>query len=106
MFEFLHNWLRQVRTEHGVNPIIFAVIYFTGILPFWLAIYKILRAIKNRNYAQAGTFGIVLGIVIIAPFAYVALFGHDLPAWFWIVTIAVIAYTVYSVIVRVKRART
>lgn len=106
MFEFLHNWLRQVRTEHGVNPVIFAIIYFSGIVPFWLSIYNILSAIGNKRYRQAGTFGVILGIVVIAPFIYVALFGHDLPVWFWIVALVVIAYTVHSVVARVKRART
>ena len=106
MFEFLHNWLRQIRTEHGVSPVIFAVIYFSGIVPFWLSIYNILSAIRNKRYRQASTFGVILGIVVIAPFIYVALFGHDLPAWFWIVALAVIAYTVYSVVARVRRART
>ena len=106
MFEFLHNWLRQIRTEHGVNPVIFAIIYFSGVVPFWLSIYKILSAIRNRRYRQAGTYGVILGIVIIAPFTYVALLGHDLPAWFWIVASVLIAYTVYSVVVRIRRAHT
>jgi len=106
MFEYLHNWFRQIETDHGVNPLVFTIIYSTGIIPFWLSIYKILQAVKNKNYARASAFGIILGIVIIAPFTYIAVFGRNLPAWFWIVATVIIACSAYSVIRRITRAHT
>jgi hypothetical protein len=106
MFEYVHNWLRQIETNHGVNPTIFAVLYFAGVIPFWLSIYKILKAIKDKNYTRVSTFGVVLGIVIIVPFTYVAIFGYNIPVWFWIVAIAIIVYSAYSVIQRINRVRT
>ncbi len=106
MFEYLQNWLRQIENNHGVNPVIFTIIYFAGVIPFWLSIYKIINAIKNRNYRKAVTFGLVLGIVIIAPFTYVATFGHNLPAWFWIIAAAIILYSAYTVLRRIRQTRT
>jgi hypothetical protein len=106
MFEYLNNWLRQIETGYGVNPLVFAAIYSVGVVPFWLSLYKTLQAVKNKNYGQARTFSIILGIVIIAPFTYVAIFGRNLPAWFWIVATAVITCSAYSVIKRSTRAHT
>jgi hypothetical protein len=106
MFEYLQNWLREIENAHGVNPVIFAIIYCAGVIPFWLSIYKIISAIRNRDRKTAITFGLVLSIVIIAPFTYVAVFGHNLPVWFWIVAVAVVSYSTYSVLKRIHRTRT
>jgi hypothetical protein len=105
MIEYLKSWLTQIQVNHGVNPIVFAVIYFVGIIPFWLSIYKIIAGLKNKNLKQVSTFGIILGIITISPFTYVALFGRNLPFWFWIIAACVIGYSVFSVIKRIKTAK-
>ncbi len=105
MIEYLKNWLNGIQQNYGVNPIIFAIIYFASVIPFWFSIYKIIAGIKNRNLNQVRTFGIILGIIIILPFTYVALFGHNLPFWFWIVAACVIGYSTYSTIRRIKSAK-
>ncbi|MBA7535362.1 hypothetical protein ES705_27615 [subsurface metagenome] len=105
MIEYLKTWLNGIQQNYGVNPIIFAIIYFASIIPFWFSIYKIIAGLKNRNLNQVRTFGIILGIIIILPFTYVALFGHNLPFWFWIVAACVIGYSTYSTIRRIKSAK-
>jgi len=105
MIEYLKNWLNGIQQNYGVNPTIFAIIYFANVIPFWFSIYKIIAGIKNRNLNQVRTFGIILGIIIILPFTYVALFGHNLPFWFWIVAACVIGYSTYSTIRRIKSAK-
>lgn len=54
---------------------------------------------------QVRTFSIILGIIILAPFTYVAVFGRNLPFWFWIVAVLVITYSTYSVIQRIRSAK-
>ena len=105
MVAYLKNWFIQIQTNYGVNPIVFAVIYFISVVPFWFSIYRIIAGIKNKNFSQVKIFSIILGIIIIAPFTYVALFGHNLPFWFWIVVACIIGYSIYSVIQRIKSAR-
>ena len=82
------------------------MIYFAGVIPFWLSIYKIIAGLKTRNLGQARTFSIILAVIILAPFTYVAVFGRNLPFWFWVVAAAVIGYTGFSVFRRIKAART
>jgi len=105
MLDYLKTWLITIQTRHSVNPIIFAVIYFTSVIPFWFSIYKIITGIKRKDFTQVRSFSIILGIIIIAPFTYVAIFGHNLPFWFWIVAICIIGYSTYSVIRRIKAAK-
>jgi len=102
VIEYLENWLANIETNHGVNPLIFAAIYCAGIVPFWFALYKISAGIKNKNPGQIKKFSLILGVVIIAPFTYVAFFGHAVPLWFWIVGGCVIGYTVFSITRKIK----
>jgi len=105
MLDYFKNWLTNIYTNYGVNPVIFAIIYFAGVIPFWISIYKIIDGIRNKNFNQIRTFGIILGIVIILPFSYVAIFGHNLPFWFWIIAAFVISYSIYSVFQKIKSAK-
>ena len=106
MIAYVQQWLSQIETNHGVNPYVFAAIYAAGIIPFWLALYKIAAGVKDNNTIQIKTFSFILGIVIIVPFTYVAFFGHNLPFWFWVIAVCVVGYTVFSVIRRLKSQRT
>ncbi len=100
----MRSWFVDIEAHYGVDPIIFAVIYFAGVIPFWLSIYKIITGLKYKDFSQVRVFSIVLGIIIILPFSYVALFGHNLPLWFWIVAVCIIGCSIYSVIRKVHSA--
>jgi len=102
VIDYLRRWLTEIEASHGVNPIIFAIIYFAGVIPFWFSFYKIITGLKSRNFNQVRVFGIILGLIMILPFTYVAIFGYNLPFWFWIVAASVIGYSVYSIIRRVR----
>jgi hypothetical protein len=96
-------WLAGIRKTYGVNPLIFGALYLAGVLPFWFSIYKIVAALKNKDLRQVRIFGFVLGAAIILPFSYVAIFGRNLPYWFWIVGGVIILSSVYSVLRRFKK---
>jgi hypothetical protein len=97
-------WLAHVRKTYGVNPLIFGALYLAGVLPFWFSIYRILAGLKNRNFKSVRIFGLILGAAIILPFLYVAVFGHNLPCWFWIIVGAIVMSSVFSVFRRLKRS--
>ncbi len=104
MLEYFKNWLTKIQNDYGVNPIIFAIIYF-GCAPFfWLSIFKVITGLKNKNFNQVRWFGILLGIATIAPYIYVAAFGHNLPFWFWIFAGAIILYTFYNALLKIKKS--
>ncbi len=105
MIEFVQSWLAGIQRDYGVNPVIFGSIYLICALPFWISIYKIIAGLKNRHRGQVTTFTLILGCTILAPFVYVAFFGRNLPVWFWAVAVAVISYSVYSVLRRIKKTK-
>lgn len=102
LINYLKSWLAQIHQDYGVNPIIFAIIYFGGAPFFWFSIYKIIAGLKNKNITQVRIFAVILGITIIAPFVYVAIFGHNVPYWFWIFAAFIILYAVYNAFRRIK----
>lgn len=106
MIEYIQSWLAGIQRDYGVNPVIFGVIYLVCVIPFWTSIYKIVAGLKNRRHGQVTTFTLILGITILAPFVYVALFGRNLPAWFWVVAVAIISYSAYSVLRRIRGSKT
>jgi len=96
-------WLAGIRKTYGVNPLIFGGLYMAGVFPFWFAIYKIIAGLKNKDFRQVRIFAFLLGIAIILPFLYVAVFGRNLPYWFWIIGGLMILSSVYSVWRRLKK---
>jgi hypothetical protein len=97
-------WLAQVRKTYGVNPRIFGALYLVGVFPFWFSIYRILAGLKDRNFRTVRVFGLILGAAIVLPFLYVAIFGHNLPYWFWIIVGAIVMSSVFSVFRRLKKS--
>jgi hypothetical protein len=106
MIEYVQSWLAGIQRNYGVNPYVFAAIYLVCVIPFWVSIYKIIAGLKHKRYGQITTFSLVLGVTILAPFVYVALFGRNLPVWFWAVAVAVVSYSAYSVLQRIKKTQT
>jgi len=105
MIEYINHWLTQISHNYGVDPLIFAALYCAGVIPFWLAIYKITTGLKKKDFKQVKIFAVVLAIVMIAPFTYVAIWGHNLPFWFWIIAAVLIIYSTYSVLRKLKISR-
>lgn len=103
LLNFLIIWIDNIKMKYNVNPYIFAAIYCISVIPFWFSIYKIVINIKNRQTAAAIKWGIILGILILAPFIYVAIFGRNLPFWFWLVVAFIIIFSVISLIRNIRQ---
>ncbi|HTK65478.1 MAG TPA: hypothetical protein VL595_24025 [Pseudonocardia sp.] len=83
--------LEAYGSRHGVDPLLFAGLYAAR-MPVLLATFGWL-ATRIRRRAS------VIGVVILAatlwiiPYAYVLLFGHDLPWWFYVVLTVIVVLT-------------
>ena len=106
MIGHIQSWLAGIQRAYGVNPVIFGIIYLVCVIPFWVSIYRIVAGLKKRRRSQVTTFTLILGCTILAPFVYVAFFGRNLPLWFWAVAVAVVSYSAYSVLQRIKKTKT
>lgn len=99
----INNWMRGVELSYSVNPVIFGVIYLISVIPFWFSLYKIIESLRKKAMKKALMWGFILAVATLAPFVYVALFGKNLPAWFWVVLAAVIVFSVVSVVGKIKK---
>lgn len=103
LFKHLKDWLASIQNKYGVNPVIFAVIYLGGAIPFWYSIYRIVRGLRKKAFNEITIFSIILGIIICLPFSYVALFGYNIPNWFWIVVGCVIGISLFSALRKILK---
>src|SRR4030043_2276215 len=105
MFTFIRDWLTTIQQNHGVNPLIFGGLYILCAIPFWFSIYKIIAGIKNKRPRQVMIFGLILAIAIVTPYGYVAIFGHNLPVWFWMLIAVIIVYSTWSILRKIKKGK-
>jgi hypothetical protein len=96
-------WLESIKANYSVNPYVFGVIYAASVFPFWFSLYKIIESLGKKAMDKVLAWGLVLAIATLAPFLYVALFGRNLPVWFWGALAAVIIFSVVSVIGKIKK---
>lgn len=92
MIHFWHQ-LRHYGMQHGVDPRIFAALYFAR-LPFLLAtLAALVGRMRRRQRPLLPMTLLFLGLGVL-PYTYILVFGHDLPTSFVAVTAAIAGLTV------------
>lgn len=99
MIETLLSWRDSIMglgAQYGVNPVIFAAIYI-GAIPFFILSTGI--AVKRIRARQSAVLPImVAGLCFISAYLYLAIVGHGIPVWVWIMLGAIIAYGAWSAV--------
>ncbi|MEW6039907.1 MAG: hypothetical protein AB1633_00100 [Elusimicrobiota bacterium] len=106
IFNSIGMWLSNIEKSYSVNPYIFGIIYLITVPPFWFSVYKVVDSLKKKSMEKVLLWSMSLALCILAPFIYVAIFGRNLPGWFWGVIIAVICLSAVSVLREIKKRRT
>ncbi len=103
MIETLISWrdgVMALGAQYGVNPGVFAAIYI-GAIPFFLISTGIaLKRIRDRRSAVLPI--IVAGFCFISAYLYLAIVGHDLPVWVWIMLGTLLLYGAWSAVRRFR----
>ncbi len=93
------NWVDAVMllgARYGVNPVIFAAIYI-GAIPFFLLCSG--AAVRRMRRGQPAVLPILgAGLCFCSAYLYLALAGHDIPWWVWVLVGVLIAYGVWSAV--------
>jgi len=90
------EWFHQIQTGYGVNPLIFAIIYFATFLPCWYGVWRIAIAAKTRDWVALRRWAIIEAILLLAPYAYVMGAGRNLPWWFYPVLAGVMVLSLWE----------
>jgi hypothetical protein len=103
---YFQGMMQTARTEYGVDPVIFLVIYGVCV-PFWyLGLFRTLRALAGRRRNEVMLWSAVFLAATVAPFVYVMAFGHNIPWWVYAVIAALIGEGVWSLVTKLRRPPT
>ena len=97
----IHNWVFSMGNRYGVDPIIFGTIYF-GAIPFFML--SIGWLVKRARAGRSTVVPLLLaGFWFVSAYLYLAVAGHDIPAWVWVLLGLLVIYGLISTIRDVRR---
>lgn len=98
----IRHLMDAARTNYGVDPVVFIVIYILSVPFFYYSIFRMVRALARRKQNEIITWSMVFLAATAAPFLYVLFFGHGLPWWVYVVIALLIGQGVYSLVRRLR----
>jgi hypothetical protein len=109
-FNFIQSWHNLAVNEYHVNPTVFIVIMVVTTPLFWLGwawiIKEIIALKKSRDKDPKKLIqSIVFYLIIwVAPYAYVIIFGKNLPVKFWIIFGTILTVSAFLVYRKIRNA--
>jgi hypothetical protein len=101
------GWIRETmqaaRTNYGVEPVAFLVIYLVSVPFFYYSIFRMVRALARKLHREVMIWSAVFLGSTAAPFLYVLFFGRNLPWWVYGVIALLIGQGVYSLVRRLTK---
>lgn len=100
-FAQLHDWFFGLGRRYGVDPIVFGAIY-VGAIPFFLSLigWLVRRLRAGRSIAVPV---LCAGFCFVSAYLYLAIVGHGIPLWVWVMLGLLIAYGAVSTARDVRR---
>ncbi|MEM8696586.1 MAG: hypothetical protein AAGE05_11245 [Pseudomonadota bacterium] len=100
MFEAINDWFMSLGAEYGVNPYIFGGIWVGAIPFFLLTIGWMVR--RKRNGLPIAFQIILAGFLAMSSYIYLIIAGRNLAWWVYAIIGALILYSIYSLIQKVR----
>ena len=100
MFEAINDWFMGLGAEYGVNPYIFGAIY-VGAIPFFLATVAWMVRRKRRGQPIALQI-IIAGFLAMSAYIYLIFAGRNLAWWVYAIIAALVLYSIWSLIKKVR----
>jgi hypothetical protein len=95
------SWFMRLGENYGVNPFIFGAIYVGAIPFFTLSVGWIVR-----NYRKGRSLVMPIlaaSFCFISAYLYLAIAGHSIPAWVYVMLAAMVGFGAISAIRKVQR---
>jgi hypothetical protein len=99
----IRGLMASARSDYGVDPVVFIVIYLASGPFFYYSIFRMVRALARRLRNEITVWSMVFLAATAAPFLYVLFFGHNLPWWVYVVIGLLIGQGVYSLVRRLTK---
>ena len=98
VFGGIGDVMRSARTNYGVDPVAFLVIYLSSVPFFYYSIFRMVRAMARRKRSEITFWSTIFLAASVAPFLYVLFFGHNLPWWAYAVIGLLVGQGTYSLV--------
>ena len=100
MWESFVTWFLSLGSQYGVNPIIFGSIYIGAIPFFTLSLGWLVRNLKRKQSIVLPTLS--AGFFFVSAYLYLIIAGQNIPAWVYLLIVALIGFGVYSTIGKIR----
>ena len=101
MVETVKEWFLSLGAEHGVDPIVFGLIY-VGAIPFFIvSVAWLIRNLRRRRSIVAPM--LCASFCFVSAYLYLAIAGRNIPVWVYLFIAGIVAFGVYSTIRKIKR---
>ncbi|MEJ2009791.1 MAG: hypothetical protein P8Z30_16830 [Acidobacteriota bacterium] len=97
---WFRDWFANLGRKYNVNPVVFGGIYLGAIPFFTLCVAWIISNLRRKK-------SIVIPILaasffFISAYLYLLIVGRNIPAWVYIVIIAMVAFGIYSTVRKIR----
>lgn len=93
--------MRQFGLQYGVDPLIFALLYF-GTIPFSLLGFSwLVRNVKSRRPVFAPL--LLMFFCFIGTYIYLFISGQDIPIWVYLLVLLVMFYSAFVSVRKIRR---
>lgn len=94
------DWMLRLGDEYGVNPLVYALIWIGSLPLFLVSLAWLVRSLRRREPLMLPL--ISTGFFFLAPTLYVFAAGRDLPAWVYVLLIAL---TIVGAVPTIRKVR-
>jgi hypothetical protein len=107
MVQFILTKAREImeiaRTQYGVNPIVFLILYVVPAPLWYFTIFRTIRAIARKNSREVMLWSMICLVVTVQPYVYVLIFGRNMPWWIYIIIGVLVAQGVFTLVRRLVK---
>ena len=97
----VRHWFFGLGAQYGVNPIVFGAIYIGAIPFFLLSVGWLVRRLRAGRPIVLPV--LCAGSCFVSAYLYLAIAGHNIPVWVWVVLALLFGYGAFSSIRNVRR---
>lgn len=102
-WESIGAWLRSFGEAYGVDPIIFALLYF-GTIPLSLLSFSLM--VRNYRKGRSIFWPVMLAFLcFIGTYVYLFIVGRNIPIWVYGLVLLMMSYSGWQIYQKIRRLK-
>jgi peptidoglycan/LPS O-acetylase OafA/YrhL len=101
VFDMIGQVMATAEKKHGINPVVFGMLYFGSIPVFMAAVAWLLKNLRRHKPIMLPAFLAVFSYL--ASYLYLIIAGEDIPAWIYMIIAAAAAAGIMTALAAARR---